>query len=369
MNKVENIHLNGRAYTLEQAAYSRLEHYLARARKTLHNDPDQAEVMRDFEQAIAEKCDLVLTARKTVVTSEEMERIIEAMGPVEPSEHELPHEVSEAHTPKRFYTLKEGSIVGGICTGAAAYFNIDVTVMRLIFIILTLATSGGWILVYLVLLLVVPEAKTPEEKAALRGERFTAQDLLARAQKKYGEVSDTVHWKQVARDSKPALSSAGAVLVRVMKIMAMIIALSTLICLMLATIMWVVALWTLLMGSVALTDQLSTISPWAIATAVTAGYMLFAVPFAAVSWIFWRLAKAAPSGRPATGWLIGGAVIWMVALTTLICITVAVGPRVDEYRRSHGYVRIEDRDAICINASICETPLHEAPDAMARPAY
>jgi phage shock protein C len=47
-------------------------------------------------------------------------------------------------------------MVGGVCGGLAEFFNIDPTIVRLIFVILLLTGSAGfWI--YLILLVVVPE--------------------------------------------------------------------------------------------------------------------------------------------------------------------------------------------------------------------
>ena len=48
-------------------------------------------------------------------------------------------------------------MIGGVCGGLAEFFNIDPTIVRLIFVILLLTGSAGfWI--YLILLVVVPEA-------------------------------------------------------------------------------------------------------------------------------------------------------------------------------------------------------------------
>src|SRR3982751_4180569 len=86
MQKVVNISLNGIAYQLEEPGYNQLRIYLERAEARLKDSPDRTEVMNDLEQAIGEKCALVLGAHKTVVNEAEVAKILEEMGPVEAAE-------------------------------------------------------------------------------------------------------------------------------------------------------------------------------------------------------------------------------------------------------------------------------------------
>src|SRR5687767_4482219 len=86
MQKVVSISLNGIAYQLEEPGYNQLRVYLERAEARLKDSPDRIEVMNDLEQAIGEKCARALGPHKTVVSSVEIGRIIEEMGPVETAE-------------------------------------------------------------------------------------------------------------------------------------------------------------------------------------------------------------------------------------------------------------------------------------------
>jgi phage shock protein PspC (stress-responsive transcriptional regulator) len=79
-------------------------------------------------------------------------------------------------------------MLGGVCSGVAAYFNIDVVWVRVAFVLLTLIT-GVWVLVWLVMLFVMPRAVAPEDIALAHGSPFNAQDVINRAKKKYDEVS------------------------------------------------------------------------------------------------------------------------------------------------------------------------------------
>ena len=76
MERVVTINLNGNPYQLEEPAYDALRSYLGRAQAALIANPDQAEIIRDLEQAIADKCSGYLSASKSVVSASEMARIL-----------------------------------------------------------------------------------------------------------------------------------------------------------------------------------------------------------------------------------------------------------------------------------------------------
>lgn len=58
---------------------------------------------------------------------------------------------------KRLQRSCENCIIAGVCGGLAVYMNLDPTIVRLLFIVLTLASGGTFIAVYLLLWLIVPE--------------------------------------------------------------------------------------------------------------------------------------------------------------------------------------------------------------------
>jgi len=200
MNKVITINLNGRAYQLEENGYEALQSYLRAAESKLNEDPDKAEIMSDLEQALAEKLERFLKPHKTVITQAEAEEVIKEMGPVQPEEKtESPGQSSaseKAGNAKRLYRIREGAMFRGVCTGLAAYFNVDVTIVRIIFVVLTILTHGFWILVYLVMMIIIPDANTSAEKAAAFGAPFTAQEFINRARAEYQKFADNGNWHQ-----------------------------------------------------------------------------------------------------------------------------------------------------------------------------
>jgi phage shock protein PspC (stress-responsive transcriptional regulator) len=204
MQKVITINLNGNAYQLDERGYERLLAYLDHAEQELAGNPDRAEILADLEQAIADKCMRVLGTHKTVVSAAEVDAIIAEMGPVEggaagdtsgqaSGANRGADAASGAHTsardgaPRRLYLIAEGAMLAGVCNGLAAYSGIDVTLVRIAFLVLTVLTKGFGLLAYGALMIVIPSATTAEEKAAAHGRPFNAQELVDRAKRHYAE--------------------------------------------------------------------------------------------------------------------------------------------------------------------------------------
>ncbi|OFW10021.1 MAG: hypothetical protein A3H96_03450 [Acidobacteria bacterium RIFCSPLOWO2_02_FULL_67_36] len=208
MQKVIGINLNGNAYQIEESGYDALVAYLERAQTALVDNPDKAEIVADLEQAIAEKCQRFLAAHKTVVASAEIDQIIEEMGPVDAGTAEAggaakPDEKAADDTPKkderapkRLYQIREGAMLSGVCNGLAAYLDVDVTLVRIAFVILAVLTKGVFLLVYGALMFVTPYATTSEEHAAAHGRPSTAKELVDQAKRNYTEFTTSKEWKR-----------------------------------------------------------------------------------------------------------------------------------------------------------------------------
>ncbi|MHB2153026.1 PspC domain-containing protein [Calditrichota bacterium GD2] len=64
--------------------------------------------------------------------------------------------------PKTLYRSRKNRMIAGVCGGLAEYFNMDPTIVRLLYVILTLFSNGLGILAYIILILAVPEEKENE---------------------------------------------------------------------------------------------------------------------------------------------------------------------------------------------------------------
>ncbi len=196
MQKVISINLNGHAYQLEESGYEGLRAYLAGAERDLASNPDRVEIMADLEQAIADRCQACLSPHKSVVTAPEVDRIVAEMGPVDAapdggaSGGGTSGSAGSARTDpsaKRLYRIPDGAMIAGVCNGVAAYFQMDVTLVRIGFVLTALTTKGVGVMAYVMMMFVVPEASTPDERAAASGGPFNAKDVVDRAAKHASE--------------------------------------------------------------------------------------------------------------------------------------------------------------------------------------
>lgn len=82
---------------------------------------------------------------------------------------------------KKLRRLPKQGMIAGVCAGLAEYFEIDVTLVRLVFILLAVVTGGGMIIAYIIMALVIPadptEVKTSDNKSV--GLKHNAQVLSA----------------------------------------------------------------------------------------------------------------------------------------------------------------------------------------------
>jgi len=223
MNKVISINLNGNAYQLEEGGFEALRAYLDSAGRRLESNPDKAEIIADIEEAIAAKFRSILGPNKTVIVTKEVADIIAEMGPVEdPSgAPEAPagsgpqaqgagqgtDGAAAGPAPRRLFRIHEGAKIGGVCNGLAAYFNIDVTLVRIFFAFLIFAWGSG-LLLYILMMVILPSANTPADIAAAHGApSATAQEFIRRAREGYYQGMRTFGDKRAYREWKRKFKS------------------------------------------------------------------------------------------------------------------------------------------------------------------
>jgi len=226
MRPVISVSLNGRAYQLEDDAHAALADYLDSASRALAGNPDQAEILADLEQAIADKLERCLNPHKNVVVRGEIEQVIREMGPVDsgvgsgpPHDGGAPDAAAQAGaagvgagaapqtgaaTSRRLYQISDGALISGVCKGIAVYLDIDVTLVRLLFVLAAVLTGGLAILAYIVMMFVVPYANTPEELAAARGLPFNARVLVEQAKLKAAQLADAAAHAAMHNHSREA---------------------------------------------------------------------------------------------------------------------------------------------------------------------
>jgi len=192
MKEVIKVSISGIAFTFEHDAYKVMNDYLKKLEAGYAKHPDGREIVADIEARIAE---LILEHQESdkVIGKPLAEDIVGQMG--YPDDMDKGEGTVIEEFPRRFYRNPDGAKLAGICSGLGAYFKIDPVWIRLgIFVPLLLSIisfpfrwgdfSGvltslfGFIVVlYFILWIAVPMAKTPRQKLEMRGERVTADSI------------------------------------------------------------------------------------------------------------------------------------------------------------------------------------------------
>ena len=162
MKKIININLSGRVIPIEDAAYDSLQRYIESLRRYFAKEEGRDEIINDIESRIAELMNDKIKKGAACVTEYDISEIISGMGSIEDFEAAdlgdnmgaenktaTPGDSSQSYqqNEKRRFTgrlYRDGNdkFLGGVCSGIAAYMNVDPTVIRLLFAIITFGGFG-----------------------------------------------------------------------------------------------------------------------------------------------------------------------------------------------------------------------------------
>ncbi len=200
MKTTISINLGGIAFTIDDDAYRELKNYLDALSNHFHKEEGGDEILADIEARIAEEFARKKENGIQVISMSMVSDIISRMGRVEDltGEKSTKADGVKIEDPyfartdnervkgaKRLYRDPETAMLAGVSSGLAAYFNIDPSIPRIVFVLLTLFGGTG-ILIYIILWLVLPEADTPLKQSELRGESPTVKDI----EKKFKDMVD-----------------------------------------------------------------------------------------------------------------------------------------------------------------------------------
>jgi phage shock protein PspC (stress-responsive transcriptional regulator) len=184
MNKTITINIAGIVFHIDETAYEQLRQYLASIKRHFETSEGRDEIIADIESRIAEMFQARLSESRQVILQEDIEQVIAAMGKPEDF-----GDTQENTSGKAFYTADSGEsprkklfrdpddkVLGGVCSGISAYLNIDPIALRLIFAVAFFFFGTG-LLLYLVLWLIIPAARTTAEKLQMRGEKVNIENI------------------------------------------------------------------------------------------------------------------------------------------------------------------------------------------------
>ncbi len=185
MKKTFPVNINGKIYYIDEDAYTLLQNYLSQLRATFPGE-EGAEILADIESRISELFDERLQNGASVIVIDNVNEVIEIMGrPEEIGGDEASGEPAGCPPPppgagpdlpptppvsKKLFRDERHKVFGGVLAGLGQYMNWDVTVLRILAVVLALFTYF-WpcVLIYLIAWLVIPPARTSREILQMQG--------------------------------------------------------------------------------------------------------------------------------------------------------------------------------------------------------
>ncbi|MBN2890980.1 MAG: PspC domain-containing protein, partial [Bacteroidales bacterium] len=225
MKKTFTINISGTVFYIEEDAYEVLQKYLINLKNHFGSSEEGKEILSDIEARIAEIFTEKSSDDKKVVTLDWVNEVIETMGTpedfAEEEGEEEPAVTSESKRKRRLYRGPDSRVLGGVCGGLGAYFNMDPVVLRIIFAILFFVTFPAAMIAYIILWIAVPKAVTTTQRLEMRGQEATVKNIEKSIKEEVKEVKESYkRFKESDTYSKgkKSVEGAGDVFYNVLKV-------------------------------------------------------------------------------------------------------------------------------------------------------
>lgn len=201
MNKTVTINLGGIIFHIEEDAFLSLSKYLSTIKSYFKDSEGKDEIMTDIENRIAEMLSEKVSKGKQAILMGDVEEVIANMGKpedfagepaTEETKEEQASQPSSANTRKRIFRDPDEKILGGVCAGIGKYFGFDPLWLRLAWVLLVFLAGTGF-LIYLILWIIIPKAKTIAEKLEMQGEPVTAANIGKKVEEELKDIKSRVN--------------------------------------------------------------------------------------------------------------------------------------------------------------------------------
>lgn len=211
MNQTLTINISGIVFHIEVDAYEALKVYLNTIKSYFNNSEEREEIMLDIEARVAEIFAEAQNDKNQVIVMADVNKVIAIMGEPEQyltdEEEEIPtQKTHRKREDKKLFRDPDDRVLGGVASGLGAYIGLDTVWIRLFFV--AAFFMGFGILTYIILWIVMPEAKTTAEKLKMRGEPINIKNIG----KAFESEAQKVGEKLQNVDTKKFSSKAGTVL-------------------------------------------------------------------------------------------------------------------------------------------------------------
>jgi phage shock protein PspC (stress-responsive transcriptional regulator) len=226
MNQTVTVNISGIVFHIEVDAYEELKKYLNKIRSYFKNSEESEEIMTDIEARIAELFNEKITSDNQVISSKDVEEVVTVMGKpeqyVDEDEEQYENSSSSNHqrtysSAKKLFRDPDDRMIGGVASGIASYFGVDAIWLRLMFVIALFFGFG--FLLYIILWIVMPEAKTASDKLQMRGDEVNIDNIGKTFKEEADKVSENLkrNGQQYGKKAENAFEAFFSFLLQVFK--------------------------------------------------------------------------------------------------------------------------------------------------------
>jgi phage shock protein PspC (stress-responsive transcriptional regulator) len=249
MNEILRIHIAGVPYEIDIAARKQLNKYMDDIKTSLG---DASDALDDIEIRITEilesrgvnKNDVIKPADVTAIKEqlgEPKEFSSDGKGPGKKDRGEnIADKVRSTIAEKRYFRDTENGILGGVIAGFAAYTGWDVTLLRVLFVVLCFCTAVFPLAVlYLVVWICAPEARTAGDRLSMKGEPINLETIKSATADIAEKTKSTA--KSAGEKISKAAAPAGNIALRIISgffgILGLVVFISTLVAMIPITVL------------------------------------------------------------------------------------------------------------------------------------
>jgi phage shock protein PspC (stress-responsive transcriptional regulator) len=204
MKKTVTANISGIVFHIDEDAYEKLGRYLSNVKSHFNAEAGSDEILADIEGRIAEMFQEKITASKKVINIADVNEVIAQLG--EPEQMAEPEEEPQTRGPryeekaqKRLYRDPDDKYIAGVSGGLGAFFNLDPVWIRVAFVVFTFVYGFGPLL-YIILWIVVPKAKTTAERLEMRGEKVNISNIERSIKEELNELKHNI--KEFSEETK-----------------------------------------------------------------------------------------------------------------------------------------------------------------------
>ena len=180
MKKTFTINISGIIFHIDEDAFEKLNIYLDTIKGYFTNSEGKDEIIADIEARVAEMLQSKISEQKQVINIDDINEVISVMGKPEQIGGEQASDdkkqTHETRKSRRLYRDPDNKVLGGVCGGISAYFNMDPIWIRIAFVV-ALFVFGSGPLLYIILWIIIPEARTTAERLEMRGEPVNISNI------------------------------------------------------------------------------------------------------------------------------------------------------------------------------------------------